>query len=143
MKTRTKTWVNVLMAAVLGLLGFGGTVACKYGVLPNTTFKFEGQVTNENQEPLEGIQIERYEGYEEDNQYYWGGFAYTLYTDTAGRFFEIYEYTYPAYYQRIVAADTSGVYEVLDTIVTPVYEVSDRSYESDSYLNVNLVMKKK
>lgn len=130
------------MTAVLGFLGFGGVVACKYGTLARSNYKFEGQVTNEKQEPLAGIQIERYDGYVDDNQYYWGGYADTLYTDTTGRFYRMFEYTYACHYQRIIATDTSGVYEPLDTIVTPTYELSEE-YESDAYLNLHLMLKKK
>lgn len=49
--------VNVLLGALLALLGLGcGGCAEKYGS-PYATYQYEGSVTNEQQQPLKDIQV--------------------------------------------------------------------------------------
>ena len=143
MKTKIKTWINLLMTTVLGLLGFGTFSCGMYGV-PAGDLTFEGQVTNNKKEELKGIQIVRFGGWGDANpEMHWEDYADTLYTNDEGRFYRYYENIFPLEYHRIIATDLSGVYESKDTVVTVRYKHGHGWYRGKATLQMNLELKEK
>lgn len=64
MKVRFYHWYNAVLAALLALMGFEscggadeyGTPVVEYG-MPNVSFQVKGNVTNEEDKPIEGIKV--------------------------------------------------------------------------------------
>lgn len=143
MKTKVKTWFNVWMTAILALMGFGCNRVSMYGV-PSGDLTFEGQVTNEEQEALEGIQVVRCGGWRDDiPQMHWEQYADTLYTNSAGEFYKEQKGLFPNRYQKITVTDPSGTYESQDTVVTVQYKHGHGWYEGEANLKLNFTLKKK
>ena len=144
MKTKCLKGINALLAFLLGLLGFSSCeVRCDYGV-PSGDLTFEGKVTNEEQETLEGIQVVRCGGWQDDiPQMYWEEYADTLYTNSSGEFYRELKGDFPLKCQKITVTDPSGTYESKDTIVTVQYKGGHGWYEGRANLKLNFTLKKK
>lgn len=143
MKTKVRTWFNVWITAFLALFGFGSFGCAKYGV-PEGDLTFEGKVVNEEQEELEGIQVIRRGGWQDDiPQMYWQEYADTLYTNSEGEFYEERKGDFPLKYHKITVTDPSGKYESQDTIMTVRYKHGHGWYEGKATLKVNFMLKKK
>ena len=143
MKTKIRTRFNVWMTAILALMGFGSFGCGMYGV-PSGDLTFEGKVTNEEQEALEGIQVVRCGGWKDDiPQQYWEQYADTLYTNSSGEFYRELKGDFPLEYQKITVTDPSGTYESQDTIVTVRYKGGHGWYEGRANLKLNFTLKKK
>lgn len=143
MKTKARTWFNLLMTTVLGLLGFGTFSCGMYGV-PSGDLAFEGQVVNEKQEPLKGIRIVRAGGWgTPSSEMVWEDWPDTLYTNDEGRFSRFYAGTFPLEYQMVTATDPSGVYESSDIVLYVQYKGGHGWYHGKANLNISLVMKEK
>lgn len=146
MKTKILNRFNAILAFLIGLLGFTGCerfIRCEYGV-PTADFTLEGQVTNDEEEPLQNIQIVSQRGWKDGaGTQYWEEYSDTLYTDSVGRFYRSYR-DMPYEYYRIIANDTAHVY-ASDTIEATV-SYSGRSgtwYEGQATLTADFVLKKK
>ena len=116
MKTKVNTWINAMLVAILGMLGFSSCkVAVEYGT-PSGDFTLEGEVTNEAKEPLQDIQIVLRRNWKDDfDSLFLKQNVDTLYTGTDGRFYKYYPGGFPLEYNQVIANDTSGVYKS-DTI---------------------------
>ena len=142
MKAKVKTWLNLLLSAVLGLIGIScGSCVAMYGV-PSADFTLKGQVTNEENEALENIQVVLRNGWKDDtNTTYWEE-GDTLYTNTEGQFYRYYEGIFPLQIYQVIANDTSGVY-ASDTIDSTVkYKGGSGWYEGKGKLEVEFVLKR-
>ena len=104
MAKKVRTWINILLSGMLGMIGYGcsGFMA-EYGT-PHAELEVSGQVTNEEEAELENIQIVvvkigRTFG---DND--------TLYTNSEGNFDRAYHILIPEDKYKVIANDTAGVY---------------------------------
>lgn len=139
MKTKVKTWVNALIGAVLGLLGFG-TTSCyeKYGS-PYGDFIFDAQVTDEEEMPLESAQVVLRGGWSENG---WMGGGDTIYTDAKGKIHKEFIVDPAFSHIKVVANDTTGEHQS-DSIVTEIqYKGKKGWYSGKATLNVQLTLKK-
>ncbi len=144
MKTKLNSWLNILLTSLLGLMGYGCDPMVKYGV-PTGDLKLEGKVSNENNEPLQNIQVLHRPGWKDGaGTMYWSGPQDTLYTDSNGMFYLQYKFEMPMQYSKIIAHDTAGVY-ASDSIETSVrFSGGDGDwYEGHAELKADFVLKKK
>ena len=113
MAKKIYTWINGLLAAIIGLIGYGcgkePEIVCEYGV-PHAELEINGQVTNEKGEALKDIQVVVHPEWND-----------TLYTDSLGQFDKTYKYVFPMDKQQIIVNDTSGVYASDSTTVDVTY----------------------
>ncbi|MBQ7531744.1 MAG: radical SAM-associated putative lipoprotein [Paludibacteraceae bacterium] len=145
MKTKVLKGINALLAAILGLLG----VSCHIGYAeygsPYATFEISGTVSNEDDEPLQNIQIVHQRGWKDGaGTTYWSEWPDTLYTDADGKFYRNYGGDFPLEYRKLVVNDTTGVYasDSVDTTVT--YSGGDHHwYHGKGELKADFVLKKK
>ena len=147
MKTKCLNGINAVLALLVSLLGFTScepnNMVAEYGC-PHADLTLEGQVTNEEQEALEGIQVVRCGGWRDDiPQMHWEQYADTLYTNSAGEFYKEQKGLFPNRYQKITVTDPSGTYESQDTVVTVQYKHGDGWYEGEANLKLNFTLKKK
>ena len=138
MRTKLLHWMNVLIGAVLGMMGYGlSGCAEKYGV-PMTDFVISGQVKNEDKEALKDIQIVIKRGWADGaGTTYWTPDVDTLYTDVSGTFFRYYSDDLPVENHRVIANDTAGVY-ASDSVDSTLPYAGGKGT-----LTVDLVLKKK
>ena len=122
MTRKVHTWINGILAAIVGLIGYGcaggGEVVCEYGC-PYAELEVSGQVTNEQGEALKDIQVAVFPEWHD-----------TLYTDSLGRFDKTYEYVFPKDQQFIIVHDTAGVYASDTAIVDVTYSGGDDKWYS-------------
>lgn len=146
MKTKCLKGINAILAFLVGLLGFTScehNFMAEYGV-PSGDLTFKGKVTNEEQEALEGIQVVRCGGWQDDiPQMYWEEYADTLYTNSAGEYYKERKGNFPLTYHKITVTDPSGTYESKDTIVTVQFKSGHGWYEGRANLKLNFTLKKK
>ena len=116
MKKKVYTWINGMLLALLGLIGYGcgegrggEELVCEYGC-PYAELEVSGQVTNEEGEALKDIQVVVCPEWND-----------TLYTDSLGLFDKTYPYVFPHDQQRIIVNDTAGVYASDTTVVNVTY----------------------
>ena len=144
MKAKVRTWINVLLTAILGLFGYGCIIRAEYGT-PMADFTLEGTVSNEQGEPLPNIQVVQRGGYKDGaGTIYWQEWPDTLYTNAEGKYYRHYGGDFPLEYRKVVVNDTSGVYasDSIDTAVT--YSGGDhRWYHGQGTLSADFVLKKK
>lgn len=146
MKAKVLRGINVLLTAILGLFGFSScfSVPVAYGV-PHTDFTIEGTVSNEDNEPLQNIQVVQKGGEKDgDGNTYWEEWPDTLYTDADGKFYRYYAGDFPLAYRKLVVNDTTGVYasDSIDTSVT--YSGGDGHwYSGKGKLKADFVLVKK
>ncbi len=146
MKAELRTWLNLLLSAVIGFMGFSCAnhneyiPSPLYGA-PYTDFTFEGQVKNEKNEALEKIQIVINSGYGEDVNIEWSD---TLYTNTDGIFYKYYQDIVAFEYHQIIANDPSGVY-VSDTISSLATNTGGDGYinKKEEHLTADFILKEK
>jgi len=145
MKTKVNTWINAILVAILGMLGFSSCkVAVEYGT-PSGDFTLEGEVTNEAKEPLQDIQIVLRRSWKDssDSSAWTTKNTDTLYTGADGRFYKYYPGVFPLEYNQVIATDTSGVYKS-DTIDAHVsYSGGDGHWNSGkAQLTAEFVLKR-
>lgn len=145
MKAKVLRCCNALLALVMGMLGFSCTshMRVEYGT-PSAQFVIEGKVVNEEDEPLEKIEIVHRGGWKDGTGVMHWDSPYTLYTNSEGVFYGRYGDEFPMSYYMVVANDKSGVYES-DTINPSVsYSGGDGHwYYGTGRLRVDFVLKKK
>ena len=145
MKAKLNTWINVLLTAILGMLGYScGDMRAEYGT-PMSDFTLEGTVSNEDDEPLQDIQVVHRAGWKNsEGNVSWMGQPDTLYTDADGKFQRLYGGDFPLEYRQIIVNDTAGVY-ASDSIETTVsYSGGDQHwYHGKGELKADFVLKKK
>lgn len=120
MARKVHTWINGILAAIVGLIGYGcaGGMVSEYGC-PYAELEVSGQVTNEEGEALQNIQVVvQPEWYD------------TLYTDSLGQFDKTYEGVFPKDQQLIIVNDTAGVYASDTTLVDVTYSGGDGKWNS-------------
>ena len=144
MKTKVNTWINAILVAILGMLGFSSCkVTVEYGT-PSGDFTLEGEVTNEAKEPLQDIQIVLRRNWKDDfDSLFLKQNVDTLYTGADGRFYKYYPGVFPLEYNQVIATDTSGVYKS-DTIDAHVsYSGGDGHwYNGKGQLTADFVLKR-
>ena len=143
MKAKANKWINVLLGAILGMLGYGCDIfMCKYGS-PSIDFVFEGEVSNIEEEPLEHIQMVLQRGWQGgEDKIYWEENGDTLYTDADGRAVKDYHYASPMYCYKVIANDTAGIY-ASDSINTLVNYSGDEGWDwSSDELKVHFILKR-
>ena len=144
MKTKVNTWINAMLVAILGMLGFSSCkVTVEYGT-PSGDFTLEGEVINEAKEPLQDIQIVLRRSWKDDfDSLFLKQNVDTLYTGTDGRFYKYYPGVFPLEYNQVIATDTSGVYKS-DTIDAHVsYSGGDGHWNSGkAQLTADFVLKR-
>ena len=140
MKAKLNSWLNILLTSLLGLMGYGCVPMVKYGV-PTGDLTLEGKVSNENNEPLQNIQVIHRQGWKDGA---WRGPQDTLYTDSNGMFYRQYQSEMPMQYRKIIVHDTAGVY-ASDSIETSVrFSGGDGDlYQGQAELKADFVLKKK
>ncbi len=144
MNTKVNSYLNAMLVAILGVLGFGcDRVVAEYGV-PSADFTLEGEVTNESKEPLKDIQIVMRRGWTDNSDSVrWEQYNDTLYSGVDGRYYKSYPRDFPLDHCRVIANDPSGVYES-DTIDARVsYSGGDGHwYEGEAQLTADFVLKR-
>ena len=144
MKAKVLRGINVLLTAILGLFGFSSCFRVEYGT-PHADFTIEGTVSNEDDEPLQNIQVVHQGGRKDGaGTMYWAGLQDTFYTDADGKFYRNYASDFPLPYRKLVVNDTTGVYasDSIDTAVT--YSGGDHHwYSGKGELKADFVLKKK
>lgn len=145
MKAKMRTWINLLLGAVLGFLGFGcrENIVAMYGT-PSGEITIKGKVVNEAQEPLPHMQVVRRGGWIDDiGTRYWESYSDTIYTDDEGQYFKHIDGNFPLENQRLIVNDPSGTYrsDSIDTTVS--YSGGNGWYKGKAELNVDFVLKKK
>ena len=143
MKAKANKWINVLLGAILGALGYGCDIwMCKYGS-PSIDFVFEGEVSNTEEEPLEHIQMVLQRGlYAGEDDIYWEEYGDTLYTDADGRAVRSYHYASPMYCYKVIANDTAGLYASDSINTLENYSDSEVLYSSSDELKVHFILKR-
>lgn len=144
MKTKVSTWINVLLAAILGLLGFSCSIRCEYGT-PSANFTLEGTVSNEDDELLQDMQVVRRQGWKDGTgTVYWNEWSDTLYTDADGKFYRQYSGDFPMEYYKVIVNDTAGVYASDSIETTVTYSGGDKHwYRGNGELKADFVLKKR
>ena len=138
-----RNWFNVFLGAVLGLMGFGCFSCGKYGT-PYGDFTFEGQVTDENKNPLPKMQVVRRGGWGDDaNNRHWAEFADTLYTNAEGKYYRYLEGDFPLEIHKVIVNDPSGEYQSDSTIATVEYSGGHSWYKGKADLKLDFKLKKK
>ena len=93
MKVRFNRWYNVVLTALLSVLGFGcssdepeeyGTILMEYGT-PYADYIFKGTVTDEAGTPVQGIKTSLKSVFENDNEHYVFGLD-SVETDVSGSY---------------------------------------------------------
>ena len=93
MKVRFNRWYNVVLTALLSMLGFGcsndepeeyGTILMEYGT-PYADYIFKGTVTDEAGTPVQGIKTSLKSVFENDNEHYVFGLD-SVETDVSGSY---------------------------------------------------------
>ena len=135
------------MGAVLGLLGYGckeEQVRTMYGV-PSGDLTFESQVTNEANDPLEGIQVIRYGGWKDSaGTMFWEEWADTLYTNADGKVHKEYTGDIPVTLHKVIVNDTSGKYQSDSVIAEVTYKDGEGAwYSGKATLKTDFVLKNK
>ena len=143
MKAKVNKWFNAFFSFLIGFLGFSCTGgALMYGV-PSADFTLDGEVCNEDKEPLENIQIVWIKGWKDsEGTMHWDNWHDTIYTNAAGKYYRNVMGEFPLEYHKIIANDTSGVY-ASDTIDTSVsYAGGDGNwYSGEAHLTADFVLK--
>ena len=123
MKTTFRSGINTLIVFILGLFGFGCNTACMYGV-PRGSIDISGTVTDkEANRPIENIRITIKSDERSD-----GPVFPVTYTETDGRYHADNNYDGWPYQQlKIVAEDTTGVYEADSALVEVKYKETRES----------------
>lgn len=149
MKAKVSSWLNVLLTAILGIIGYNcsgsrGNVLCAYGV-PSADFTLEGTVSNEDDEPLQNIQILHYGGWRDGTgTMYWGRESDTIYTNADGNFYRYYPRDFPMTYYKVIANDTAGIYAPDTIVTTETFTGGDGNwYRGKADLKADFVLKKK
>ncbi len=145
MKKNILAGINALIAILMGMLG----VSCHIGYneygTPYATFEMSGTVTDEQEQPLENIQVVHQDGWRNGNDpTRWRDCPDTLYTDADGKFYRHYSGYFPLECQKLVVNDTTGVYasDSIDTTVT--YSGGDHHwYRGKGELKADFVLGKK
>ena len=146
MKAKMRTWFNLWMTALLGLIGFGCTGCLKKYGCPYSEFSLDGQVTNEEKEVLPDIQIVNIPGYQDNaGNMSWYNFPDTTYTDGGGRYSREYSEPWGSHtFHKVIAHDPSGTYQSDSVIKTVTYTGGDGEWDfGKAELHVNFVLKKK
>jgi len=145
MKAKLNTWMNVLLGALLSLLGYSCSwMPVEYGV-PMGDLTYEGTVTNDAQEPLPDIQILHRAGWKdgEGTSYWWEG-ADTLRTGSDGRFYKLYEGFGPMKYHMTIAHDPSGTYASDSVLSEVTYSGGKGAWDQgEATLDVKIILRKK
>lgn len=143
MTTKVTKWLNGILSFLIGLLGFSCTLhALEYGV-PSADFTLDGEVCNEDKEPLENIQIVWKKGSKDgEGTMHWKNWHDTLYTNVDGKYYLNIPGDFPFEFHQVIASDTSGVY-ASDTINTSVaYSGGDGHwYYGEGHLRADFVLK--
>ena len=93
MKVRFNRWYNVVLTALLSVLGFGcssdepeeyGTILVEYGT-PYADYIFKGTVTDEAGTPVQGIKTSLKSVFDNDNEHYVFGLD-SVETDVSGSY---------------------------------------------------------
>lgn len=162
MKRKVLTGINALIALLLGILGLNGCFRLEYGT-PYATFEATGTITNEENKPLENIQVvvkrpgfyEYVEEYTEDRRKHttepfdpFTDCAPNSYTDADGAY-QIGPHSYfPTNSVEILVRDTSGVYASDSVSVKVDYDRSkvkwgDNWDSGAGYVHQDFQLKKK
>ncbi len=147
MKTKLKIWMNVLLGAFVGMLGYGCDDSSRSGMYgtPTGDLVFKSHVSNEANESLEGVQVVQQGGWKDGaGTMYWERWADTLYTDAEGNVYKLYQGDIPLPYHKVIVNDTTGEYQS-DSIITEVkYTGGDGSWNSGrATLDVNFTLSPK
>ena len=146
MKAKIRKSLNLILGALLGVLGFGcGSMPVAYGPPPQGDFTAKGRVVNEANEPLENIQIIVKRGHKDDAENLKLSLWDILYTNTEGDYYKYYPNEILHTYNRVIANDTTGVYasDSLD-VNTRFSSTGDGHWDyGKSILTVDFVLKEK
>ena len=120
MKAKVLTRINALLALFLSALGFNGCslfmvkygpdpgpIVCEYGC-PYAQFEATGVVTDDEQQPLENMQVLVHTKWDSDMS---REYMPQVYTDEAGEYTLSTERLFPTDSMDIIVTDTAGVYE--------------------------------
>ncbi|MBR1809333.1 MAG: radical SAM-associated putative lipoprotein [Paludibacteraceae bacterium] len=139
------TKFNLIITSLLAVLGFsscGSSQPLEYGT-PFADFTAKGQVLNEANKPLENIQIIVKRGHKDDAEIIYLNWQDTLYTNTAGVYYEYYSEVFPFTYNRVIANDTTGVYASDSIDVNTRYSNGDGHWDyGESTLTADFTLKK-
>lgn len=127
MKTTFRSGINTLIALLLGLFGFGcNACVCMYGV-PSGDIDVSGTVTDKDaNQPIENIRITIKSDERSDEPVF-----PVTYTETDGRYHAAHSYEgWPFRQLKIVAEDTTGVYEADSAVVEVKYKETRESRNS-------------
>ena len=118
MKVKVLTWINSVLAFLLGITGFSSckpeAIAEKYGV-PYALLEVSGTITDQAKKPLENIQVTVKR---KDNNDFLG----EVYSEADGRYVMESDYVFPEDSFDILVTDTAGVYESDSVRVKAEYE---------------------
>lgn len=142
-KNKFHLLVSSLLTTLLGFFGVScdNSVLVLYGVAYDTNYvDLNGEVTNEDGEPLESMQVRV-------NRSYMPRLVDTLYTNTSGEFERDYAFT--KYVSNdtlfIEVNDTSDVYasEKVEIPFTEMTKVNESEYSTEYSVDIKLQLKKK
>lgn len=148
MKAKVLTRINALLALLLSVLGFNGCFPrVKYGVDPNpgpiaeygcpyAQFEATGVVTDEENQPMENVQVIVKNKGDNDTP---REFLPTVYTDDAGVYRYSNEYMFPTDSMDVIVMDTAGVYESDSVRVKVDYDRSGVAPEDHWNAGVGIV----
>ena len=111
MKTKILNKINLLIAFLMGILGFncnGWPFANAYGA-PHADFIIEGIVVNEATEPLNNIQVLAKSGWKDNEGFIHYSDGNIVYTQIDGKFKHFLGD--PGGHYKIIVNDTSNVYQ--------------------------------
>ena len=135
-----RVWFNAMIAAVLGLFGITSCIApVMYGPgVPEDTIEVEGEVTNEEGEPLESMQVVINTARVRMKD--------TLYTNAEGEIERHYGFPQTANDTLLVEVnDTTGVYES-EKVTVPFTEMTkenESAWQREYSVDIKVQLKKK
>lgn len=139
-QNKLRVMFNAVIAAVLGLLGVTSCIApVMYGPgVPEDTIEVEGEVTNEEGEPLESMQVVINTARVRMND--------TIYTNAEGEIERHYGFPQTANDTLLLEVnDTTGVYES-EKVAVPFTEMTkenESDWEREYSVDVKVQLKKK
>jgi len=139
LKLKILAQINVLLTAVLSLFGCAGIHEDMYGV-PYVTYQYSGEVTNEEKQPLEDIQVTiKAPEYGNARMNY-----ESIVTGKDGRFDGNMRYDYSQVDTlNVVFTDTTQVYQADSTQVVVKWQKSKKDWcAGECEFEVNMQLKK-
>ena len=143
MKTKAKIWMNTLIGAVLGLLGFG-SFSCGMYACPYADLTIDGAVMDEHGKPVPGAQVVHRSGWNDGaGTRYWQEYADTLYADDEGQFHHYVQGDFPRECHMIIANDLTGKYESDSVFSKVTYAGGHGWYKGKAFITNVFILKEK